>query len=226
MMRLFKNPPLGLTIAVGVSLIILLGLGTWQMQRLGWKRDLLAELERTLVLPPMAVDTLIDGQNAWRQVSLPPCDIAPDRLVYMHGVVNGVSGYHLLTYCPGASGNLLVDLGFSAAKPAVSVADVAITGRLRPFEAHNGFTPTNDVANNDWYSRDVADLSQHWGVAVREDYFIAANAPVSPEVRPVDVTANLPNRHLEYALTWYALAAALVGVYIAVLYQRARKEPA
>lgn len=221
-----KRLPIGLTIAVGVALLILLGLGTWQMQRLHWKEQLLADLARTRAISPVALNSLLSqpGDHVWRQVTL-DCRSDPRDFVYMHGVYDGVAGFHVLTPCLTGQGTILADLGFTARKPlAGAVAITALTGRLRRFETPNAFVPPNDPKADDWYTRSVPDLSKRWNVTLRPDYFVAATQPVAPGLKPVDAAANLSNRHLEYALTWYGLAAALIGVYIALLYSRRRAE--
>ncbi|MFP1133025.1 SURF1 family protein [Asticcacaulis sp. W401b] len=225
-----KRLPVGLTLAVVVALLILLGLGTWQMQRLHWKEQLLADLARTRAIAPVALDSLLSqpGDHVWRQVTL-ECRSDSRDFVYMHGVSDGVAGFHVLTTCTtgqeGGQGVILADLGFTAQKPlAGAVATTTLTGRLRRFETPNAFVPPNDPKADDWYTRSVPDLSKRWNVTLRSDYFVAATQPVAPGLTPVDAAANLSNRHLEYALTWYGLAAALIGVYIALLYSRRRAE--
>ncbi|ADU14267.1 SURF1 family protein [Asticcacaulis excentricus] len=221
-----KRLPVGLSIAVGVALLILLGLGTWQMQRLHWKTQLLTDLARTRAIAPVALDGLLSqpGDHVWRQVTL-DCRSDSRDLVYMYGVSDGVAGFHVLTHCPTGQGVILADLGFTAQKPlADAVATITLTGRLRRFETPNAFVPPNNPKADDWYSRSVPDLSKRWSVTLRRDYFVAATQPVAPDLTPVDAAANLSNRHLEYALTWYGLAVALIGVYIALLYSRRRAE--
>ncbi|UDF02549.1 SURF1 family protein [Asticcacaulis sp. AND118] len=216
--------PVALTAFVAVALIILLGLGTWQVQRLHWKTQLLTDLERTRAIATVPVETLLSkpGDQDWRQVSL-DCRSDPRDWVYMHGVSDGVAGFYVLTHCAAGQGTILVDLGFTTQKPTLSAPiDTALTGRLRPFETPNGFVPPNNIAADDWYSRSATDLSKRWNTPLRPDYFVAATVSVVPGLTPVDATANLSNRHLEYALTWYGLAATLIGVYIAVLYSRLR----
>lgn len=219
-----KRLPVGLTLAVGVALLMLLGLGTWQMQRLHWKEQLLADLARTRAIAPMALDSLLSqpGDHVWRQVTL-ECRSDQRDFVYIHGVADGVAGFHVLNHCATGQGVIVIDLGFTAQKPLTgAVALTTLTGRLRRFETPNAFVPPNDSKADDWYTRSVPDLSKRWNVSLRSDYFVAAMQPVAPGLTPVDAAANLSNRHLEYALTWYGLAAALIGVYIALLYSRPR----
>lgn len=218
--------PVGLTLATLVALGILLGLGSWQLQRLGWKRTLLADYARTEVMPPVAIAELLNSTEnvAWRQAVLPDCEILPERIVYLHGVVGAEAGYHLLTPCPVAGGYILTDIGFLREKSpeTAPVAMAGVVGRLRPYETPNSFMPPNNPANDDWYQRRADDLSARWGVTLRDDYYLALSEGGVLGAEPVDLTRNLTNRHLEYALTWYALAVTLVAIYVAVIRRRLR----
>ncbi|MFT3996212.1 MAG: SURF1 family protein [Asticcacaulis sp.] len=221
-----RTLPVGLSIATGIALIILLWLGTWQVQRLQWKQGRLAEMARTRALPPVSAESLL-GQGtdvSWRAVTLTRGRIYPAQLVYMHGVADGVAGYHVLSHCAAGKDDVLVELGFGPEKRPVTEAILSgpLNGRLRPFEKPNGFVPPNAPDRADWYSRDPQALSQVWHTRLRADYFIQLQSSPLTGLKTVDVAANLPNRHLEYALTWYGLAAALIGVYIAVLSSRRR----
>ena len=94
------------------------------------------------------------------------------------------------------------------------------------------FTPVNDVTHNLWYWPDIAAMS-HSALPGGEQntlpFFIDADArpPSSPYLPQGGVTrVDLPNRHLEYALTWYGLAVTLIGVYFAFFVSRMRPEEA
>ncbi|WP_140985173.1 SURF1 family protein [Asticcacaulis tiandongensis] len=221
--------PVGLTIATVVALVILVGLGTWQLQRLGWKQALLADYARTEVVPPVAIEALLNRPEnvAWRQAVLRDCEISPERIVYLHGVADAEAGYHLLTPCPVADGYILTDIGFLREKSSETapVTVSGVLGRLRPFETPNSFMPPNNPAADDWYQRRVEDLSARWGVTLRDDYYLALSEGNVLGAKPVDLTRNLTNRHLEYALTWYALGLTLVAIYVAVIRRRLRAAP-
>jgi surfeit locus 1 family protein len=55
-------------------------------------------------------------------------------------------------------------------------------------------------------------------VAERED-----PAPVGLE--PAALPGEIPNNHFQYALTWFGLALALLGVYAGMLVTRLRRPP-
>lgn len=230
----FRAAPRGLTVAVAVALVLLCGLGTWQLLRLNWKQGLIQDMARTEALPPVAAaEALAQAKPAWRSVRLPECTPDLRRFIYMHSEMTGTPGYRLLIACPLGTGqpSMLVDLGFTVDKEMMDKLDFATfaftpIGRLRPFEKAGQFTPVNRVADNDWYWRSAAEMGGALKQPVRDDYFLVVDLKASgfsaPGLQQGALTAPLPNRHLEYALTWFGLAGALIGVFIAFVLQKPR----
>ncbi|MFT4076134.1 MAG: SURF1 family protein [Asticcacaulis sp.] len=223
-----KAVPPGLAIASAIAFILLNGLGIWQLERLKWKEGLIADMARTEAAAPLPVETLLaQPKPDWRSAALPDCVIDPAQLIYMHSEVAGVPGYRVLTACPIKAGAMLVDLGFAENRQAVSAVTLAPVGRLRPFEKSGLFTPVNRIADNDWYWRSATEMGTALKASLRPDYFLvldlkASRADIAGLLQG-PLTAPLPNRHLEYALTWFGLGWALLGVFGSVVYQRARK---
>ncbi|HVZ29653.1 MAG TPA: SURF1 family protein [Asticcacaulis sp.] len=225
----FRAAPRGLTVAVAIAFVLLCGLGTWQMFRLQWKEHLIADMARTEAMPPIpAADALAQAKPAWRSVSLPACSPDPTHLILMHSEKDGTPGYRVLTDCALAAGQpqMLVDLGFVKDKSTIDLLGFVPIGRLRPLEKAGAFTPVNRAADNDWYWRSAADMGAAWHTPLRSDYFLVldlvASHVAAPDLQQGQLTAPLPNRHLEYALTWYGLAGALIGVFTAFVLQKER----
>ena len=106
--------------------------------------------------------------------------------------------------------------------------EVEVTGLVRVPHGTGLFTPANDVARNLWYWPDAAAMhaSAFAGTAMRALAF-TVDADARPEPpgglpRGGVTRLDLPNRHLEYALTWYGLALTLIGVYGAFAASRLR----
>lgn len=230
--------PIGLTVAVGISLVILLGLGSWQLQRLAWKEALLARIAALQAAPaqsgPAALERMSAGADLdFTRVRLACPSLATAPFVELFSVREGTPGSRLISACRIASGryrSVLVDRGFVAdsvsARPMVNVSDkrvVEVVGVLRQPEAGNLFSPANDPADNRWYVRDVPAMAKALRVDMPAPLVLMAETSSNPEwaaLDPAPFPADIPNRHLEYALTWFGLAAALVGVYAAMLWRR------
>lgn len=212
--------PIGLTIAAGVSLIILLGLGTWQMQRLAWKQDLLVRLEKLKTAPPRPIDEVLAqakrGETVdWVRVTAicqAPTQHRPDHV--RNAVREGQIIWRVTSACPLPAQSpyreILVDRGLvesargEVEKPTVALSPVGtVTGVLAPAS-----TLSKDAA-----ALTPADAPSLILMAEHE-------APVPADIVAAPLPPNLTNRHLEYALTWYGLAGALIAVYAALVRRR------
>lgn len=227
--------PVGLTVAVAIALAILVGLGTWQLQRLTWKRHLLDRIAALQAAPAQPVgpvlERLASGADADFTRVIATCPgLASAPFLELYSVRDGQAGSRLISACRIAAGryaSVLVDRGFVAdtisARPPVSAAGapVTVTGVLRAPEPGNAFSPPNQPGR--WYTRDAAAMAAQLGATRPAPLFLMAETSVNPEWKaliPAPLPTDVPNRHLEYALTWYGLAAALVGVYAAMLFRR------
>jgi surfeit locus 1 family protein len=230
--------PIGLTIAVGISLLILLGLGSWQLQRLAWKNAVLSRVAALQAAPaqsgPAALERMAAGADLdFTRVRLQCPGLASAPYLELFSVREGAAGSRLISACRISGAryrSVLVDRGFVAdatsARPPIDVSDlrpVEIVGVLRQPEAGNPFSPTNDPAANRWYVRDIAAMAAQLKADAPAPLTLMAETSSNPEwaaLEPAPLPADIPNRHLEYALTWFGLAAALVGVYAAMLWRK------
>jgi surfeit locus 1 family protein len=216
-----------------IGLALLVGLGTWQLERLTWKEGLIATRQERLAAPPVALPD--DGDAApleYRRVHFSGRYLN-DREMYLAArTLNGETGYHVVTPVRPADGlPVLVDRGWiplyrkdPSSRPETRPAGATeIDGYVRLPGRTNLFTPANDPAQNVWYSVDLKAMAHYAGLdAVRPFYVQAAPGP-DPKALPIGIKppVDLPNNHLQYALTWYALAVALAITYI--LYMRRRR---
>jgi surfeit locus 1 family protein len=220
-----------LLLVVGLSFALLVGLGVWQMQRKVWKEGLLARIEALKAAPPEPLEVVlrrlpdqVDIEYVRAQVACPALETLPTLRLY--SVRNGVSGYRLIAACPVNAGpyrSILVDRGFTPREvvntPTTPVARARpIVGILRKGDTGSIFTPQNRPGQ-DWYRRDIPAMAK----ALKADdpapvfLMLESPAPDGPGPQPAPLPADIPNRHFEYALTWFGLALALLGVYIAKL---------
>lgn len=222
-----------LTVCTGIALVILLTLGTWQLQRLQWKQALIEDMEAGLAAPPVT----LPGSD----VDLATYDYRRISVIgrYLHGKEQHlgprqwkhVSGQHLLTPLILTDGrHLLINRGWIPAEVGADGAiarpdgTVTLTGILRTRFGKGVFTPDYDSARQLWFWYDVEGIAAEIGLpllpAVLELDPAGASAPTLPigGVTKVVIT----NNHLQYALTWYGLAAALVVVFI--FFQRQRSQ--
>lgn len=228
--------PLVLTIAAAVAFLILCGLGTWQVQRLHWKTQLLARIEALRTALPRPVGEVLangDADAEFARVTADCPGIATAAYVSLYSIQEGQGGYRVISPCRIAGGayrSILVDRGFIADtvkdRPKVDrglTAPVRVTGILRAPDEPTFVTPANRPIDNQWYSRDVAAMAEHLRAPSPAPLFLMAETATNPELpilKPAPLPAEISNRHLEYAVTWFGLAAALAGVYAALLWRK------
>lgn len=225
----------GLVLLV-VAFGVLVSLGTWQMQRLHWKEGLLQAIAERRSAPPVALaeieKMLTEGADIdYRTVTVPGTfDHSKER--HFFATHNGRTGYYIFTPLTIADGrSLFVNRGFvpfeqkdAATRLAGELpASVAIHGLARPklTEKPSSLVPDNDLAKNIFYWKDLDTMASSVGLSADKvvKFFVDADATPNPGGLPIGgVTQfDLPNSHLQYALTWYGLAAALVvvsGVFV------------
>lgn len=228
--------PIGLTVAVAIAFGVLAWLGTWQLQRLTWKEDLLARIAALQTAPARPLEEVLaelarggDGDFTRVTASCPGLSAAPYLELYT--IRDGQAGVRLVSACGVEAGgyrSVLVDRGFVgdtiSARPPVepaSTTPVALTGVLRKADRGNMFSPPNTPAR--WYVRDVPAMAAALKAPAPAPLTLMAEASTNPEWKalvPAPIPADIPNNHFAYALTWYGLAAALLGVYAALLLKR------
>jgi surfeit locus 1 family protein len=221
-----------------VALAILIGLGIWQVQRLHWKEGLLARIHALQAAPPRPLEPALRGAAhgadvQFTRVSVDCPDIETTTFVRLWAVPDARSGYRIITACRLAGapyGSILVDRGFVPLDDASKLTSGArlvgpIVGVLRQGDRPNAFTPANQPAQNLWYSRDVPAMARALGADAPAPVFLMLEAPAPKGGRPEPsaLPAEIPNNHLQYAVTWFGLAAALAGVYLASLWRRLKR---
>jgi surfeit locus 1 family protein len=239
-----RSGVLDATIFTLVGVAILIGLGIWQLDRKAWKEDLIQMTTSRLSaspgnLPPREDwPRLKQASDEFRRVTF-SAEFINDKeaLVYTAGSalrpdVNG-PGYWVFTPArlPGGS-IIVVNRGFvpsdrkdAATRPQGALTgSVDIVGVMRWPEARGLFTPADEPNNNLWYLRDhrLMAAEKEWGAVA--PFYIDAEAPQAPGGLPSvgKLVLELPNNHLQYALTWFGLALGLAGVYVTWLIGRRR----
>lgn len=230
------------TVFTVLGLAMLIGLGTWQMQRKAWKEGIVARIAARVTAPPVPLAQVAARVGLGSDVE------------YTHVIVTGRFHHdkERYLYAPGKSGlewQVLTPLETEPGRIAWvnrgAVPDarrapetrregqvagtVTVTGLVR--QPHTAaFTPANDVTRNIWHWADIAGLTR--------SAFPAGDVTAVPVVIERDATPpapgglpqggvtrlTIPNRHLEYAVTWYGLALTLVGVFVAFARKRLREE--
>jgi surfeit locus 1 family protein len=224
---------------VPVALGILISLGNWQVSRLYWKESLLADIQQRSTAAPVDLAELerlfAAGEAVDYRHATASGHYLNDKERHFLATFEGQSGFYLYTPLELADGRyLFVNRGFvpydrkdPATRPESLVeGPQTVTGLARAelAEKPSSLVPDNDEAANIFYWKDLTRMAASVGLPADRvlPFFLDADStPVAAGLPKGGVTQiDLPNNHLQYAITWYGLAFALVAVVLAGLIRR------
>lgn len=229
----------GMTVIALAMTAVLVWLGVWQLQRRVEKHALIAALTERLAampsqLPPASKwGELTPAHDEFRRVQFSATlQSKPDAMVYTSGssVRSDVSGPGTWAFVPAqlASGeNIVVNMGFvpntmqdraqqqRAVAPLLTGQPVVLTGYLRFLETPGLLTTHEDTGKRLWFARDIPGMAQtlEWGTVA--PFYVDLEAPVPPSgvPKPGPLDVHLKDDHLQYAITWFGLALAVLGTF-------------
>ncbi|MBV1903294.1 MAG: SURF1 family protein [Marinosulfonomonas sp.] len=193
---------------------ILIWLGSWQMQRLGWKQDVLAKIEARIGATPAS--QLAEFPDPEGHLYLPLQLAGKIEQPELHVLVSRKqigAGYRIIVPFEVAGRRILLDRGFvrAADKDASRRKTViTVTGNLLWPDDRTNSTPQNDEAKNIWFARDLDAMAD---VLQTEPVLLVAKSNTGDSIEPLPVqTSLIPNDHLQYAITWFLLAIVWLGM--------------
>lgn len=227
-----------------IGTAVLCVLGGWQLQRMGEKRAFIERLEAQAAGPPAAMPPVA------RWPTLDPAALDLSRVEARGSFVGDAFAGVRTTIASGGPGTrqlsgfgrwifqgfrledggvILVNRGFVPESRLREIAPASgaatITGYLRAPEARGSFTPSDLPAQREFYTRDPAGIAGSLGIGPAAPFYLEAERQGDGLTPPAGVDAKelierIPDNHLQYALTWFGLAATLIGVFAAWAWQR------
>jgi surfeit locus 1 family protein len=231
-MRLPFRPTFWPTVTTIPLVLIMIGLSVWQVQRLHWKEGLIAErVSRTTAapidLPPVGADL---AALEFHRVLLTGSFDNDHEFYLAARSQNGNVGYWVVTPfktkagATGAGETVLVNRGWVPVEKKLPAdraqgqiaGETQLDGIIRLPQVKTFFQPDNEPAKNVWFYLAPAEMAAASGIPARTDLYLDSGKEPVPGGFPIggQTRINLPNDHLQYAITWALLAIALVAVYV------------
>jgi cytochrome oxidase assembly protein ShyY1 len=226
----------GLGIFTLLTLALLIGLGVWQLQRRVEKHALIAQLTERLAAAPEALPpsaqwkALTPARDEFRRVRFSATyEPRPDAMVYSAGsaVREDISGPGTWAFLPArlsTGETVVINTGFiqntmqdraqqdRAVTRLVTGAPVTLTGYIRFPEPAGALTPAENLAKRLWFTRDHLTMALALGWGDVAPFYIDLETPASESgiPKPGPLQVHLKDDHLQYAITWFGLAGAVV----------------
>ncbi len=208
-------------------IVVMLGLGSWQLQRMAWKEGLIDRLESRMMAPAIPAP----GAGAdieefeFRRVTATGEWLHQFEMPLIGRPEKGTVGYHVVTPLRTAEGRvLLVNRGWipdgrkdAARRPeSQPTGTVTVEGIVRRAGLRNSFTPDNEPGRGMWFYVDVPQMAAFAKAEGVPNYYIDELRRETGPQLPIgaDPMIGLRNEHLQYAITWFAMAFGLIVVYV------------
>jgi len=228
------RPTLWPTLLTIPAVLVLLALGSWQLDRLQSKRAVIAEMETNLAKPPLRLPVSIADPNGFmfRRVFVTGRFLHDREMHLSVRVRHGRPGVEVVTPLRREDGSvIMVNRGWvpmdqqkAESRPAGLVAGVVtVKGVLRLDRPKGGFTPENVPEEGLWFHVDLAEMARFAGEDRVLPVLLEATFAETPGRYPIGkaLVINIRNDHLAYAITWYLLALILVVIYF-IYHRRVR----
>jgi surfeit locus 1 family protein len=220
-------------------LVVSLGLAVWQMERREWKRDILDRIAVNQAAAPTTLDELLRGDplaHEYGRVTVSGSFLHDKEFYLGARSLKNTVGLQVVTPLRADQGQIvLFDRGWipqekkDPAKRAEGQVPgpVTLTGIVRRTQEQRQFAPDNVPERNVWFHVDAPLMRRMAGAAPDaklDTFFLEADAAANPGGFPIggQTRLDIPNDHLQYAITWFLIAAALVGVYLAYHWENGR----
>jgi len=232
------RPRLWPTLFTVPAVVMMLGLGVWQLDRLAWKTALIDSFESRVNAEPVTPPAAIDDAEAWRFRHVRATGhFLNDKEVQLTGrPFEGNAGFHVVTpFVVDGGPTVLVNRGWvpldrrrpEARPETLKAGTVTINGIVRIAGQKGYFVPDNEPGRDIWFTVDTAQIASYLGIGPVANYYVDALRPgEKPTELPIGAVPSIHvrNEHLQYAITWFLLAVTLIGVYVVWHLQADRKE--
>ena len=194
---------------------VLIGLGSWQIYRLSWKLDLIAEIENSLKNNPIELSKA-DKKNYLRIKTSGLVDF--NKQIYLYNLNDsGNPGFEVVNPIIVNNENYLINRGWipfdKKNQPEINLFDENnIIGTLKLQSKANSFKPENDIEKNYWFTLDRNDIFSYTGKNFSKYIIYTGGDYKTP--KPKVITADISNNHKKYAITWFSMAISILLLYL------------
>ena len=227
-MKIYFKPSVWLTIFAFPSFLILIILGSWQVQRLSWKSDLISNYNNNFQQAPITVKELFKDRknNKYRRTVIYGEYDHANEIQIIGKTYEGNAGFHIITPFILENNEIIyINRGWVPKKYAdkktrkfsLLEENVKVVGLVRLPQKKGYFVPENEPENGFWFTIIPEELNRHLNI-IGENEFYIDELNIDEKLKlpmPANGKVQVPNNHLQYAITWYSLALGLLIVYFA-----------
>ena len=186
------------------------------MIRLDWKLTLIKQINESINSEPSDFD--VTNLRNFKSIKFNG-KIDYDKQIYLYSLNDkGAPGFDLINPIMIDNKSFLINRGWIPKNQKgrkFETNSENFTAILKQKSKFNYFKPENDLTNNYWFTLKDEDLSKFAG-KIFSKYIIYPNDRLNDQSLPYqkNITTNISNNHLKYALTWFSLAISILLIYL------------
>ena len=212
---------------IGIAgIAVLISLGIWQVQRLSWKEGILSEIDAKIDGAPIAIPVEPNELDHKYQTVQASGQFIDSRIRVLVSQKLIGAGYRIIQPFQLDDRTILVDRGFVKLDQIEDIRTdrATVLGNLHWPDEVDQYTPEPDFNRDIWFARDVEAI----GKALNADPILVVAREITPageKVSSIPISSSgIPNDHLQYAITWFSLAAVWAGMSGLFLIRTRRRE--
>jgi len=191
-------------------------LGTWQLYRLQWKQDLINQISEGLNSTPIQYSQNINKN--YQRVALVGKYNFKNQIYLYNLNEKGQPGFDVITPFETLNKeNVLINRGWIKKEFknnfAINSSSANIKGLLKESSRKNIFTPNNDLKENIWFSINLNEIQKVTGKKFNK-FIVYLEDETIDTPKPKEITIDLPNNHLKYAITWYSISISILFYFL------------
>ena len=205
------------------GLLVLLSLGVWQTKRLAWKESLLENINYNLSSEPLFLTSGVKkSEHNYKMVKVKGA-LEPRSIFILTPVKGSGAGFRVISpFKLVDGGKILLDRGVIKEKDKsllkTSGQQSLVTGYLSWPNETDYFTPEPNFTRNIWFSRDLEKMANF--LETQPILVVLTENRLDPSIRMQDPTNDIPNNHLQYAITWFMMAILWFGMSVYFVYKK------
>ena len=205
------------------GLLVLLSLGIWQTKRLAWKEALLENINNNLTAEPSSLTSGIKKSlDNYKMVKVQGV-LEPNSIFILTPIKGSGAGFRVISPLKLKDGSkILVDRGVikERDKPRLKTPgqQQLVLGYLSWPNETDYFTPEPNFTRNIWFSRDLEKMANF--LETEPILVVATENRLDPSIKMQDPTNDIPNNHLQYAITWFMMSILWFGMSVYFVYKK------
>lgn len=215
-----------------IALVSLVYLGSWQLHRLEWKTELLNSIKDGQTEGYIEYPYDIKNNDFSYKKSFISGKIDQSKELHFFNINSyGQSGYNIIVPLLTEGRTVYIDLGWTNFKDINSKefmfrslnGELDFKGILIYSKKRRLFSPKPDTIKNSWYLMNIEEMDQFTKLNSEKYIFRVVEQEYYLDLLNEFTAINIPNNHLQYAITWFALAISIAAMYIIYIYKNILK---